>query len=77
MSLRSFENQAGMLAIVMMGSRDVLMTKLEIQFAIDKFGNYGITNVKKGKEVVFNTDLPYQLYQIKKDTIRSRRNQMS
>lgn len=75
MKLRCFENGAGMLAIK--GSKDVFMTKMEIELAIEKFGDYWISKVIIGKEVVFNTNLPYHLYQVEKDAIRCRRNQMS
>lgn len=76
MSLRSFENQAGMLAIMMMGSGDVLMTRLEIELAIEKFGDYEVSNLKKGKEVEFHTDLPYHLYQVKKEWVMKRKKQL-
>lgn len=76
MSLRSFENQAGMLAIMMMGSRDVFMTKLEIELAIEKFGNYAISNMIKGKEVIFHTDLPYHLYHEMKEWVMKRKKHL-
>jgi len=77
--MKCVENRNGMFAVEVRNERSsYLLTKFEIELAIEKFGDYSITNIKRGgNEIQYCTNLPFEKYYRLKDKLRLRKNHLT
>lgn len=75
--MNCFKNSKGMFAVAVHRSeRSIMIAKFEIGFAIEKFGNYSITSVNRGEDIVIHTNLPYVVYNRLKNSFK-RKNHLT